>query len=312
VNEPSPTARALPVLLGLGGAWGCSFLFIEVVVEDTGPLELVLGRVLFGAIAVAVYMAVTRHPIRVTPHLLLPISLMAFLGMVLPFALIAWGQEHIESGTTSVLNSTVPVFTAVFAAIAFEDERFTAPRIVGLALAIAGVLVLTGEEIVNVTDSAVLGQLAVLAAGACYGIVAVMARNLLRDQDPVNLSILQLAFATLFSVPLVLAFSGGNPDYGLDPEAWASLVAVGMIGAGIAYIAYLWLIEHIGSVRASLVTYIVPIVAVFLGWAVLDESIGLNTIAGGALIIAGVASVMRGQVPARLKEPEAVPASAGE
>ena len=312
MSERSPTARALPVLLGLGCAWGCSFLFIEVVVEDTGPLELVLGRVFFGTLAVAGYMAVTRHPVRANRGLFLPVSVMALLGMVLPFALIAWGQEHIESGTTSVLNAAVPVFTAVFAALAFEDERFTAGRLLGLALAIAGVLALTGEDIVDVTDSAVLGQLAVVAAGICYGAVAVMARNLLRDQDPVNLSMLQLGLATVYSVPLVFVFSGGSPDYRLDPEAWASLVAVGMIGAGIAYIAYLWLIENIGSVRASLVTYIVPIIAVFLGWAVLDESIGLNTIAGGALIIAGVASVMRGQVPVRNKTPEPVPAGAGE
>jgi drug/metabolite transporter (DMT)-like permease len=310
-TEPSPMARALPVLLALGGAWGCSFLFIEVIVEDTGALELVLGRLFFGSLTVGGYMVVTRHPVRANRGLFVPISVMALVGMVIPFALIAWGQEHIESGTTSVLNSAVPVFTAVFAAIAFADERFTAGRLLGLGLAIAGVLALTGEDIVDVTDSAVLGQLAVVAAGVCFGLVAVIARNLLKDQDPVNLSMLQLSLATVYAVPLVFLFSGGAPDYRLDVEAWASLVALGAIGAGFAYIAYLWLIEHIGSVRASLVTYIVPIIAVFLGWIVLDESIGLNTIAGGGLIIAGVASVMRGQVPVR-EVREAVPAAVGE
>jgi len=80
-------------------------------------------------------------------------------------------------------------------------------------------------------------------------------------------------------------------------EAWATLLALGLGGTGIAYIVYLWLIEHMGTVRASLVTYIVPIIALFLGWLVLDETIGPNVILGAGLIIVGVASVMRGQAP---------------
>jgi drug/metabolite transporter (DMT)-like permease len=83
----------------------------------------------------------------------------------------------------------------------------------------------------------------------------------------------------------------------MDLEAWGAILALGLGGTGLAYIVYLWLIEHMGTVRASLVTYIVPIVALFLGWLVLDETIGLNVILGAALIIVGVASVMRGQAP---------------
>jgi drug/metabolite transporter (DMT)-like permease len=228
----------------------------------------------------------------------------------MPFWLISWGEQHINSGTASVLNSTVPIFTAVFAAAFLIEERFTSGRLIGLLLGFAGIIVLTGDDALHVTDADVLGQLAVVAAAACYGASAVYSRTLLRDNDPVTLSALQLAMGTLICVPLVIGLEG-KPAYGsMGLDAWGSLLGLGLAGTGIAYIAYLWLIEHTGSVRASLVTYIVPVIALFLGWAVLDESLGLNVIAGAALIVFGVATVMRGQGPARARRLEASPAAA--
>jgi drug/metabolite transporter (DMT)-like permease len=95
-------------------------------------------------------------------------------------------------------------------------------------------------------------------------------------------------------------------------EAWLSLLALGTLGTGLGYVGWVWMIEVLGSVRASLVTYIVPVVALILGWLVLDESVGVNTIAGFLLIIAGVATVMRGQAPAPREPLEAAPAAVGE
>lgn len=292
------TARAMPVLLVLACTWGGSFLFIKVIVEDTGPLEVVLGRMTFGLLAVGLFMAFTGKRPDVNGRLLLQMSGMALLANIVPFGLIAWGEEHIPSGTASILNSTVPIFTAAIAAGVLTEERFTVARAGGLVLAFLGVAVLTGEEVLDITSANVLGQLAVVAAAACYGVGAVYARILLRGQDPVNLSFLQLALGVVFTAPLLLLVRGGSPDVSVAPEAWASIVALGMLGTGFGYIGWLWLIENIGSVRASLVTYIVPIIAVFLGWLVLDEEIGLNTVLGGLLIVGGVASVMRGQAPA--------------
>ena len=299
MTEPSSTARALPVFAMVGGIWGSSFLFIEVITDETGPMEVVTGRLFFGVLAISAYMLWTRRRVRVTPRLLLHVSVLAMASNVIPFTLISWAEEHIQSGTASVLNSTMPVFTAVFAAALLDEERFTRPRLVGLALALGGVAVLTGEDALDITDSSVQGQLAVVAAAACYSMGAIYSRNLLASNEPLDLSVLQVGIGFLFSIPITLAVTGGSPGFSLSLQAWASLIALGVLGTGLAYVFYLWLIEHVGSVRASLVTYVIPVVAVFLGWAVLDETVGLNTVIGGLLIIAGVASVLRGQVPAR-------------
>lgn len=306
--EQQHTGRALPVLFALGGVWGASFLFIKVIVDEVSPLELVAGRLFFGMVVVGLFMAYRGLRLRATPRLVAQISVMALVSNIVPFGLIAWGQQHIDSGLASVLNSTVPIFTAAIAAAVLTEERFTPGRVAGLLLAFMGVAVLTGEDIVNVTESSVLGQLAVVGAAACYGVGAVYARTLLRADDPINLSMLQLIMGTLLMVPLVLVFQG-VPDHSLSLEATLSLVALGALGTGAGYIAYLWLIDNIGSVRASLVTYIVPLVGLLLGWLVLSEEIGASILLGAALIVAGVAVVMRGQAPARVKTPVAAPAA---
>jgi drug/metabolite transporter (DMT)-like permease len=296
------------VLLALGCTWGASFLFIKVLVDEISPIEVVAGRLVLGTIAVGGFMLWRRMPLSWNRPLLAQMVVIAALGNILPFGLIAWGEEHIDSGLASVFNATVPIFAAVFGAMLLPEERFTAARGWGLALGFLGIIVLTGEDVLDVTDSSVLGSLAVVTAAACYGISSTFTRTLLREHDPVSLSILQLAMGTLMAIPLLFLL-GGAPSYGsMSLEATLSLLALGLLGTGFGYIAYVWLIEHTGSVRASLVTYIVPVVALVLGWAVLDESIGWNTLAGAALIIVGVMTVARGQAPGRQRRVEPVAA----
>jgi drug/metabolite transporter (DMT)-like permease len=296
MNRRSADARAPAVLLALGGVWGASFLFIKVLVDDTGPLEVATGRLCIGAVAILTFIRLRGLPVPWTPVLVAKVGMLALVANIAPFALIAWGEEHIESGTASVLNSTMPIFTAVFAAAILPEERFTRARGAGLVVGFLGVLVLTGDEAFDVTSSNVLGQFAVILSAACYAVGSVFSRTLLRSTDPLGLSALQVATGAALSVPILLAVEG-SPDYSLSIEAWLCLLALGAGSTGVAYVAYLWLIDVTGSVRASLVTYVIPVVGLFLGWAVLDESIGLNTLLGSALIIGGVAVVLRGGSP---------------
>ena len=294
--------KALLTLLALGATWGASFLFIKVIVEETSALEVAEGRLFFGALAVGAVMAIKRTRLRWPPSLWLQIAVWALVSLVAPFTLIAWAEEHIASGTASVLNSTMPLFTTLFAAIFLMEEQLTPVRGAGLVVGFLGVVVLTGGDIYDFSDSSVLGQLAVVGAAACYGAGAVYARGLLKQAEPLGLSGAQLVLGAVLALPLLLAVRG-TPDYSLSVEAWLSLLALGVLGTGIAIVAYLWLVDNVGSVRSSLVTYIIPIVGLSLGWAVLDESIGVNTILGCALIIAGVAAVMRGQAPSSQRLP---------
>ncbi|TMB68250.1 MAG: DMT family transporter [Chloroflexi bacterium] len=309
MNRRSADARAPVVLLALGCVWGASFLFIKVLVDDTGPLEVATGRLCIGAVAIMTFIRLRGLPLTRTPSLIGKVSILALVANIAPFALIAWGEEHIESGTASVLNSTMPIFTALFATVVLPEERFTTARASGLVVSFLGVLVLTGNDTFDLTSSSVLGQLAVILSSACYGVGSVFSRTLLRSTDPLGLSALQVAAGAVLSVPILLAVEG-IPDYSLSIEAWLCLLALGAGATGVAYVAYLWLIDVTGSVRASLVTYVIPLVGLFLGWAVLNESIGVDTLLGTVLIIGGVAIVFRGSSPGTQVRPVAPVAAA--
>ncbi len=275
-------------------------MFMKVLLDDISPIEIVAGRLFFGSLAIGLFVMWRRLPIRLSPTLVLQVSFVAVIGNVVPFGLIAWGEENIDSGIAGVLNSTMPIFTVILAAIFLAEEKITPVRLGGIALGFVGVLALTGDDIVNVTDSSVLGQLAVIGAAFCYGIGAVYTRSLLGSNDPVTLAALQIPLGLVLTVPLVFLLEG-SPGYGMSAESVLSLLGLGVLGTGFAYILFYWLIDNIGSVRSSLVTYVVPVVALMLGWLVLDEGVGLNVIVGAALIIGGVASVMRGQAPSSVR-----------
>ncbi len=280
--------RALATLVALGVVWGASFLFIKVIVEETAPLTLVAGRLTFGAIPLLAVIAV-RRPRIVAPRTILPKALVtAVFATSLPFFLIASGEQHIQSGVAAVLNSTMPLWTAVFTALFLPHERLGRNAMFGLALGFAGVLVLSSPDLKHLTDSSFLGQLAVLAAALSYGSALVFARGTLSKEDHVLVATLQVAIGALLVWPLAFAVAGGHPNLNVGLKAWLAWLTLGVLGTGIAYIAYYWLMVNIG-VLVSAVTYFPPVIGLILGWLVLNESLGVNVLAGAALIILGVA-----------------------
>jgi drug/metabolite transporter (DMT)-like permease len=138
-----------------------------------------------------------------------------------------------------------------------------------------------------------LGHLAVVGAAACYGAGAVFARARLQAEDRVTLSVIQLTMAALLLAPFSLAIEGA-PTLDLSAKAWLAWLALGVVNTGLANVVYYWLILHVGSVRSSLVTYIIPTVGLLLGATVLGEELGLNALLGAALIVVGVAIVASG------------------
>jgi drug/metabolite transporter (DMT)-like permease len=287
------SSRYLAALVALGSVWGASFLFIKVVVDETAPIELATGRIFFGAVALAPI--VWRRGLRLSgrPWLLRDLLLLAAFSTAIPFVLISWAELHIDTGIASVLNSTMPLWTAIFASIFLVDEHLTPLTVVGLLVGFGGVAVLSGGDLASLRQAGLLGHLAVVGAAACYGAGAVFARARLQAEDRVTLSAMQLTMAALLLVPFALAIEGA-PALNLSAKAWLAWLALGVVNTGLANVVYYWLIQRVGSVRSSLVTYIIPTVGLLLGATVLGEELGLNALLGAALIVVGVAIVVSG------------------
>jgi drug/metabolite transporter (DMT)-like permease len=293
-NTGTVNAKAVAGLLVLAGFFGPAFLLMKVLNDEISPGEIVAGRLTIAAVVVLGITVAAGRRVRLDAGTLARVTPLAIMDSVLPFTLVAWAETRIESGVAGVLISTMPIFTVVFAAVALSEERRAPARFLGIPLGFLGVVTLTGGEVLDFSNGDAIGQLAVVGAAACYGAGAVYARFLLRRDDALTLTGPKLVSGAAIAIVGTAAF-GGAPAYGgLTAQGWLALTTLGVVSTALAFITYLWLVGTAGSVFSSLVTYVIPIVALVLGWAVLGEGIGANTVGGTAVIATGVAGVMYG------------------
>jgi drug/metabolite transporter (DMT)-like permease len=278
----------LPTLLALGAIWGASFLFIEVAERALQPTTLMAARLLVSA---AVLFPVLIASMGLRPALS-ALRAAAGTGLVagiiaaaLPFTLIAWGQEHIDSGTAAIANASMPIFVVLLALRVRRSERVSGLRLVGVILGLVGVGVLAGA---NPSGGwwAVVGTLAVVLAAFSYAVGAFYAQHHIDRMSVLVFSTAQCIAGGLVLLPFGLAQMPGHAP-GWKPIG--SVLALGVAGTAIGTLLYYRLVESHGSTRASLVVYLLPPFALVYGAVFLDEPFRVAKLAGMALILGGVA-----------------------
>jgi drug/metabolite transporter (DMT)-like permease len=278
----------VPLLLLVAGIWGASFMFIEIAVEEMEPTVVMALRLLLSALALLPFLLLQQGTRAALADLVEAGPGLAFLGLAnaaLPFTLIAWGQTKIDSSIAAIANAPVPIFVALLAIRYRPSERARGWRLVGILLGFLGVGVLAGF---NPEGGwwAVAGTLAVTAAAVCYAVSNLFAQNRYSETQPLVVVTGSSLAGALILAPVALAqLPGEVPSVG----ALASVAALGIGGTAIALVLYFRMLTAYGASRASLVTYLVPISAVFYGAVLLGEPLHVNAIAGLALILSGIA-----------------------
>ena len=271
------------MLAALAAIWGSSFMFITLALRDLSPSTLILLRMGSGALALAVYVRLAGHPwSRLRPYAL-PLALLGLINTAVPFFLIAWGQQYIDSGLAAIFNASAPLFTALFAIPLDRTQRVTGSRLAGVVLGFAGVVLLVGFELSG-TERAVAGGLAVVAASACYGLGGLYAGRRFAGLPPSLVALGTLLWATIYVLPF-----GAAQASMLGWESLVSVLYLGVAATGVAYLLYFGLIAGAGASKAVLVTYLVPSLALVYGATFLDETVTALSLAGLALVLAGVA-----------------------
>jgi drug/metabolite transporter (DMT)-like permease len=303
-----PTAAARPWRLQfvvLSSIWGASFLFIKEALHALAPVDVALFRVALGAAVLAAVLAVRREAPprdrRVWGHL----AVVAAVGNAAPFALLAYGETHISSVLTGIWNATTPLMTMLFATLVLPDERPTARRVAGLLGGFAGVVVVLGPWR-HLGGGQLAGSVMCLGAAVCYGIAFPYTRRFLagRHESGVALAGGQLTCAAL-ELAVVTIFVGGAPG-AVTVRAGLSLLALGALGTGLAYILNYAVVRRAGATTASTVTYLVPVWATLLGVLVLSEPLSWNEPVGAAVVLASVAASQRTLRRRRAVRPAAV------
>lgn len=288
------SGSAVTRLLILAGIWGCSFLFIKVSLDGLSPVQVVLGRITLGAVTLAAIVAIRRGRMPRDWTTWAHLALVSVLSTLLPFYCFAWGEQTVDSSVAGIYNATTPLFTLLVAMAALPEERPTAARLLGIALGFAGVVVVLAPW-QDSSASSLSGQLACLAAGVCYGCGIVYTRRFLsgRGHAPLVLATGQLICCSIILLLAVPLWANGMPT--TTTPVVLSLLALGILGTGVAYLIFYGLIGEIGATSTSTVTYVIPLVAVALGVVALGEQVGWNDFAGAAVVVAGIA-VAEGRV----------------
>ena len=278
----------LPLLFALTALWGSSFMFIKVAVEDLEPSVMVLGRVGIASIALLAFLVWRSGArkavadIRATGRDGL---VLGFLNAALPFWLIGWGETHVDSGVAAIANASLPMFVVLLAVRFRPSERVRGLRLFGLFVGLAGVGVLAGAQPEGGL-AAVAGTLAVVGAALCYAGGALFGQHLGAVTSGAVLATVTTLAGTLFILPFALA---ELPDALPGWRALASVVALALLATSVSHLIYYRMLRIHGSSRTSLVTHLVPGMALLYGVLLLDEPLTPAKLGGLALILSGVA-----------------------
>ena len=273
--------------------WGTSFFWIKIAVTEVSPFVLVGFRTLFGGISLLVIILLNRG-LKLSWKDLRPwLGIFAVVGLfnvALPWLLISWSEKTIDSGTASILNSTTPLFTMILAPLMLKDDSWTLPKVAGLILGFSGVVVLMLPGMSHGLDQNLLGYGTMLLGTLSYGFASVYTRRNTVGLAPQLQAFLQLGMATLMAWGVTSVVDRPVKLPAL-PITWVALLWLGILGSGFAYTLYFSLIHEIGPTRTTMVTYVLPLVAVALGVAFLGETLHWQDILGGLMIICGIAAV---------------------
>ncbi len=286
--------------------WGLSFLFIEIALRGFGPVWIVVGRTGVGALVLyaALRMRNGRLPrsARIWGHLLV----LGVITNAIPWTGVAWAQQWLPSGLVALLMAAVPTST-LLVSVAVRLERFTRARIAGLALALSGVALTVAAD---PRDPGRLAAIAVvIAATIMYALGAVYANQRVSGiSSPLTIATGQVLTAFIVTVPAAFLIDPLPDPSEITLSVAGSVFALGALGTGAAFLIFYTLIERVGATNTTLVTYLIPLVAVIAGALILGERIGLPAITGGLLIIAGVWLAQKG-TRARLSQPVGEPPS---
>jgi drug/metabolite transporter (DMT)-like permease len=287
------------LLAALVALWGSNFMFIKIGVATVPPATLVAARLVIGAIILVAVIRAWGYTFPRIGQAWVPYVVLALVGNCMPFWFITWGQTSIDSALAGILMAVMPLATLVLAHLSVAGEQMTRHRVAGFLLGFCGIVVLMGPAALagfGGAPIAILAQLSVLAGALCYAANTILIRVTLKG-DVLVASAAIIAVAALISVPIALVV---DQPWLLEPSSLSlwSVVWIGIGPTAIATLVCLKLIASAGPTFMSLVNYCIPVIALFLGMAVLGEQPGANAYTGLVLILSGIAlSQMRRKNP---------------
>ena len=283
-----PRARIVLQFLGMGLIWGSSFLFMKVSLDGLSFTQIAWSRLVLGGITLGIIVLLSRQRLPREPIVWVHFIVLAVVNCVIPHLAFAWAEQYVSSGLASIYNAVTPIMTAILATLAFRVEKLAGGQVLGVAIGIAGVLVIIGPWKYAALNGDLLGQLACLLAALCYGFSYSYVRKFLSHRPIPGATFAFLNIGLAGAIMLVLTPVIAWQPVQLSPVIIGSLLLLGILGTGFAYIWNINVLRAWGPTAASTVTYVTPVVGVLLGVLILGERFSWNEPLGAVLVLVGI------------------------
>jgi len=303
--------KARLVWLILCCIWGSTWLFIKLGLADLPPLT-------FAGIRFVIACTILFVIIRLR-HLQLPraradwilLAIAGTLSFGFNYGLVFWGEQYISSGLAALLQATLPAFGLVFAHLYLPGERLSWAKIGGVVLGVCGVGVVFSNQLAIAGRLALAGCVALILSAMFAAYSNVLVKKYGKHLDPAILAAGQMFFGLLLLLAVGISLEGNPLRLHWTPIALVALVYLAVVGSVIAFLLYYWLVLNIDVTKSMLIALVTPVVAVLLGMIVLDEQIGWRTLAGGAMIMLGIAFIVVRRAKNKTPDKEAIATSVG-
>src|SRR5258706_12151502 len=275
------------IFLALGFFWGSSYLFIKIGVDHgLQPFTLIMFRLLIGFALLVSVVAIAREPLPRDPRMYGHLFVMGVINIAIPFSLITYAEQTVDSSLAAVINGAVPLFVIVIAALFLKGETVTINRVAGLVVGFLGVAILVGLDVTDLGSANTLGELALIGATISYAVGNVYNKAHVHGLRPMIPAVFQVLFGLL--VTGALAFVTEHPLAVIPaPEAILAVVWLGLLGSGLAYLCYFRVLQNWGAPRTSMGAYLLPVVGIGLGALVLHDDAPARTLVGAVLATGG-------------------------
>jgi drug/metabolite transporter (DMT)-like permease len=266
-----PTEWGMSTMVAL--SWGASFLFIAIAIDHVATGVVPFARLAFGAIALACFPAARKRIDRSD------MKRVAMLGLV------AMAEQSVSSSITGMINGSIPITTVLAAAI-LTRRAPSGRRILAVLIGFSGIALISFGSVGDGKGASAHGVVFLLAATCCYAFTSIMSREMQVKYGTLTVLLWQELFALLFSLPLAIpAFLSDDTSFAWP--AFFSLLVLGTVGTGFAYVVYGMLMVRAGAVRGVIGVFFTPIVATILGLVFLDESVSITAVIGMCVVICG-------------------------
>ncbi|MBL6770637.1 MAG: DMT family transporter [Rhizobiales bacterium] len=271
-------------LIILSLLWGGSYTWIELALLELDPMMIVFYRVLISSIFLILICKVLSLTFKIKKKNIIFLFFMSLTNNVIPFNLIAWGQQEITASVGSILNATTPLFTVIIANYWPNGEKATLNRIAGVIIGFCGVILLMGLSMHDI-DNSIIGQTAILLAAISYAISALIGKEIKKIHPAISATYM-LSISSVILLPIIL-FSGNELLPEVNKQSMIAILGLAVFSTSIAYLIFYKLIENIGS-NVMLVTLLMPVSAILLSIIILNERISTTQVTGLILILAGL------------------------